>query len=38
MGGSGSGQQDKQWQPRAWMQEDEDIWGVPRDDVGPVIG
>ena len=38
MGGSGSGQQDKERQRQAWMHEDEDIWGVPKDDVGPVIG
>ena len=38
MGGSGSGQQDKERQRQAWMHEDEDIWGVPKQDIGPVLG
>jgi uncharacterized protein YukE len=38
MGGSGSGQQDKERQRQAWMHEDEDIWGVPKEDIGPVLG
>lgn len=38
MGGGGGGQQDKERQRQAWMAEDESIWGVPREDVGPVIG
>lgn len=37
MGGSGSGQQDKERQRQAWMNEDADIWGVPKDNVGSVI-
>jgi hypothetical protein len=36
-GGSGSGQQDKERQRQAWMNEDADIWGVPKDNAGPVI-
>jgi hypothetical protein len=36
-GGSGSGQQDKERQREAWMNEDSDIWGVPKDNVGSVI-
>lgn len=38
MAGSGSGQQDKERQRQAWMHEDDEIWGVPEHDVGPVIG
>jgi hypothetical protein len=37
MMGGGSGQQDKERQRQAWMNEDTDIWGVPRDNVGSVI-
>ena len=37
-GAAGSGQQDKERQRQAWMHEDEDIWGVPQDDIGPIIG
>lgn len=37
MGGAGSGQQDKERQRQAWMNEDADIWGVPKDSVGSVI-
>jgi hypothetical protein len=36
-GGSGSGQQDKERQRQAWMNEDADLWGMPKDNVGPVI-
>jgi hypothetical protein len=36
-GGSGSGQQDKERKRQAWMNEDADIWGVPKGNVGPVI-
>jgi uncharacterized protein YukE len=37
MGGAGSGQQDKERQRQVWMNEDTDIWGVPKDNVGSVI-
>jgi len=37
MGGAGSGQQDKERQRQVWMNEDADIWGVPKDNVGSVI-
>lgn len=37
MGGAGSGQQDKERQRQAWMNEDADLWGVPKDSVGSVI-
>jgi hypothetical protein len=37
MMGGASGQQDKERQRQAWMNEDEDIWGVPRDSIGAVI-
>jgi uncharacterized protein YukE len=37
MGGAGSGEQDKERQRQVWMNEDTDIWGVPRDNVGSVI-
>lgn len=36
-GGAGSGQQDKERQRQVWMNEDTDIWGVPKDSVGSVI-
>jgi hypothetical protein len=39
MGGSGGGGgQDKERQRQAWMNEDDSIWGVPDEDVGPIIG
>jgi hypothetical protein len=38
MTGDAGGGQDKERQRRAWMNEDDDIWGVPRDNVPPVIG
>jgi hypothetical protein len=37
MGGGASGQQDKERQRQAWMNEDEDIWGLPKDNIPPVI-
>ena len=36
-GGAGSGQQDKERYRQAWMNEDEDIWGLPTGHVPPVI-
>lgn len=39
LGGSGGGsQQDKERQRQAWLNEDDSIWGVPDEDVGPIIG
>lgn len=39
MGGAGGGgDQDKERQRQAWMNEDQSIWGVPDEDVGPIIG
>lgn len=39
MGGSGGGgQQGEERQRQAWMNQDDSIWGVPDDDVGPIIG
>lgn len=36
-GGAGAGQPDKERKRQAWMDEDADIWGVPKVSVGSVI-
>ena len=37
MGGSGSGQQERERRRESWMNEDEDFWGFPADHVPSVI-
>lgn len=37
-GAGGGGQKDKERQRQAWLEEDDDIWGVPDTDIGSIIG
>lgn len=38
MGGAGGGQQEKERQRQAWLHEDDNIWGLPDEEIGPIIG
>ena len=37
MAGGGAGQQEKERQRQAWMEEDDSIWGMPDTTMGPII-